>query len=155
MYYGGSDRPHGWGAHGPLERNNHLLTQAGLAPTEDISAISRLVFRRDGFISARAAYTGGEFTTPVLRFNGNELMLNVDTSAVGELRVEILDELGAMTLSGSAGYRLEDCDRIHTTNEINRVVTWQGKSDISELAGKPIRLRFVMRDVDLYAFQFS
>ena len=155
MYYGGNDRPHGWGATGRLERNNQLLTQGGLAPTEDISVLSRLVFRRDGFISARAAYTGGEFTTPVLRFNGNELMLNVDTSAVGELRVEILDELGAMTLSGSAGYRLEDCDRIHTTNEINRVVTWQGKSDISELARKPIRLRFVMRDVDLYAFQFS
>jgi len=46
------------------------------------------------------------------------------------------------------------CDLIHTTNDINRVVTWGGKSDVSELAGKPIRLRFYLRNCDLYAFQF-
>jgi len=49
---------------------------------------------------------------------------------------------------------LDDCDEIYTANEINRVVKWNGKSAIGELAGKPIRLRFVMRDADLYAFQF-
>jgi hypothetical protein len=52
------------------------------------------------------------------------------------------------------GYTLEDCDQIYTANEINRVVRWNGESTVSKLAGKPIRLRFVMRDADLYAFQF-
>ena len=78
------------------------------------------------------------------------MVLNVNTSAVGTLQVEILNELG----NPIDGYRLQDCDRIHTTNEINRRVHWNGRSDLSRLAGQPVRLRFVMYDCDLYAFQF-
>ena len=77
-------------------------------------------------------------------------MLNIDTSAAGQLQVEILDEENKPIL----GYTLEDCDQIYTANEINKAVQWNGKSDVGALAGKPIRLRFVMRDADLYAFQF-
>ena len=52
------------------------------------------------------------------------------------------------------GYRLQDCDMIHTANEIDRLVKWRGKSDLSVLAGKPVKLRVAFRDTDLYAFQF-
>ena len=51
------------------------------------------------------------------------------------------------------GYSLEDCDQIHTANEINRVIEWNSKSDVGSLAGKTVSLRFVIRDADLYAFQ--
>jgi hypothetical protein len=45
---------------------------------------------------------------------------------------------------------------VHTANELNRVVTWRGgESALERVAGQPIRLRFVLRDVDLYAFQFA
>jgi hypothetical protein len=115
--------------------------------------ISRVVSRKDGFVSARKAYTGGKFITPPLIFKGSKLMLNVDTSATGIMQVEILDKDGAPV--DDSKHRVEDCDRIHTANEINRVVTWRGNSDLSEFAGKPIRLRFVMWDADLYAFQFQ
>ena len=87
---------------------------------------------------------------PLLAFTGSELAINVDTSATGIVRCELLDRAGAPV----NGYSLDDCDRIHTANEINRVVRWQGQSDVSKLAGKTIRLRFVYRDADLYAFQF-
>jgi hypothetical protein len=147
MYYLGTSDTHGWNRD---DRNNRLLTAAGLAPTEP-NAISRVVLRRDGFVSVRAAYTGGEFTTPLLRFQGDQLLLNVNTSASGELSVEILDEQGKPI----SGYVLDDCDIVHTTNEINRVVRWKGESSVGNLAGKPVRLRFVIRDVDLYAFQFA
>ncbi|UCD27881.1 MAG: hypothetical protein JSV03_12355 [Planctomycetota bacterium] len=147
MYYLGSDRLHGWGRD---DRNRRLLTAGGLAPTEDVSVISRLVLRRDGFVSARAAYAGGEFTTPLMRFAGEKLVLNVDTSATGLVRCELLDREGKPI----KGYRLADCDVIHTANQINRQVSWQGQSDVSALAGKPIRLRIAFRDADLYAFQF-
>jgi hypothetical protein len=33
-------------------------------------------------------------------------------------------------------------------------VTWKQGSDVSTLAGKPIRLRLALRDADLYAFGF-
>jgi hypothetical protein len=147
LYYNGSDHSHGWGRD---ERNKRLLRAAGLAPIEDVSLISRLVSRRDGFVSARAAYSGGEFTTPPMEFKGRELVLNVDTSATGLLRCELLGENG-QPIKGCA---LEDCDLIHTANEIDCPVKWQGKSDLSALAGQPVRLRVVYRGVDLYAFQF-
>ena len=37
---------------------------------------------------------------------------------------------------------------------IERVVHWKTGPDISRLAGKPIRLRFVMIDADLYSIRF-
>ncbi len=147
LYFSGSDRSHGWGRD---DRNNRLLTAAGLAPVENVSVISRLVLRRDGFISARAAYAGGEFTTPPLKFTGRELVLNVDTSATGMLRCELLDQ----DRQPIKGYALADCDLIHSANEINRPVKWQRNSDVSALAGQTVRLRFVYRDTDVYAFQF-
>ncbi len=147
MYYVGGDGLHGWGRD---ERNNRLLTAGGLAPTRNVSIISRLELRMDGFVSAQAAYSGGEFTTPPMRFAGRGLVLNVDTSATGLVRCELLDH----EWKPIPGFGLEDCDLIHTANEINRVVTWKGSGDVSALAGQPVRLRVVFRDADLYAFQF-
>jgi hypothetical protein len=148
LYYWGSDWLHGWDRD---DRNKRLLTRAGLAPSRNIAVLSRLVLRRDGFVSARAAYSGGVFTTPPVVFRGSKLRLNVDTSATGIVRAGILDARG----QAIPGYRVEDCDRIHTANETDRVVTWRGKSDVQGLAGTPVRLRFAMRDADLYAFQFG
>jgi hypothetical protein len=99
----------------------------------------------------RAEYTGGEFTTPTLVFEGSQLLINVDTSATGTAQVGILDETGQPI----EGFKVDQCDRIHTCNEINREVNWQQRSDLSKLAGKPIRLRFVLANCDLYAFQFA
>lgn len=147
MYYLGTSDPHGWGRD---DKNNRLLTAAGVAPTGP-NAISRLVLRRDGFVSVRAPYTGGEFTTSLIRFSGEQLSLNVDTSSTGEVRVEFLDEGG----NPIPGYTFKDCDLIHTANEINRVVKWRGASSVNALAGKSVRLHFILRDVDLYAFQFA
>jgi len=151
MYYYGSNTLHGWDRDDQhRERNKRLLRRIGGAPETEIHGISRLVIRRDGFVSVKADYTGGQFLTPVLSFTGDELALNVNTSAVGQVQVEILDENNKPI----PGYTLEDCDQIYTANEINRVVKWNGESTVSKLAGKPIRLHFVMRDADLYAFQF-
>ena len=151
MYYFGSNTLHGWNRDDQhRDRNKRLLRRAGGAPRTEMYCISRLVIRRDGFVSAQAVYRTGEFLTPVLLFEGDELVLNVDTSAIGQLRVEILDG----EKKTIPGYTLEDCDHIYTTNEINKVVKWNGKTSVGTLSGKPIRLHFVMRDVDLYAFQF-
>ncbi len=148
MYYLGNDDLHGWGRKD--SDNSKLITAAGLAPTGQPGAISRLVLRRDGFVSVRAAYTGGEFTTPPMVFSGQRLVLNVDTSATGSMRCELQDEQGKPI----PGRTLADADLIHTSNEISRVVSWKRDSDLSALAGKPVRLRIVYRDADLYAFQF-
>ena len=108
------------------------------------------MLRRDGFVSIHAPYEGGEFTTPLLRFRGNQLVLNIENASTGETRVEIQDENGKPI----PGFTLEDCDLIHTANEINRSVLWKGISSLEKIEGKPVRLRFVLRDTDLYAFRF-
>ena len=147
MYYWGTNEIHAWGAN---DATNKILTAAGLNPHPATRAISRVVLRRDGFVSLHAPYEGGEFTTPPLHFSGNQLVLNIQNASTGEVQVEIQDENGKPI----PGFALSDCDLIHTANEINRVVTWNGESALEKLEGKTISLRFVLRDTDLYAFQF-
>ena len=38
--------------------------------------------------------------------------------------------------------------------EISRVVAWKGGPDVSQLTGRPVRLRFAMKDADLFALRF-
>ncbi len=148
MYYRAGDWLHGWDRN---ENNKRLLTKAGLGADRNIAVISRLVLRRDGFISVYAPWTGGEFVTEPLRFTGRKLVLNLDTSAEGTARLAVLDRAG----NAIPGFGLKDCDFIHTANEVNRVVKWRGNSDLSSLAGKPIRLRFAIKNTHLSAFQFT
>jgi hypothetical protein len=52
------------------------------------------------------------------------------------------------------GVSLKDCPEF-IGDEIEHTVHWKNSSDVSQLAGKPIRLRFVMKDADLYALRFK
>jgi hypothetical protein len=52
------------------------------------------------------------------------------------------------------GYTLDDAQEL-VGNEIERTVAWKGGPDVSELAGNPVRMRFVLKDADLYSLQFS
>ncbi len=122
------------------------------------SALFRATLRLDGFISADTPYEGGELTTTPLVFSGGRLELNLDTSAGGSLKVEIQDESGRPI----DGFGLEDADELNG-NSVRMCVTWNGKSEkmsaspssfVSALAGKAVKIRFVMRDTKLYAFQF-
>ena len=111
--------------------------------------LRRFALRTDGFISVNAPYGGGEMVTRPCVFSGRELEINYATGAAGDLQVEIQDANGQAV----PGYALDDCDTI-VGDEIERTVTWAGGSDVSRLAGRPIRLRFAMRDADLYAMRF-
>lgn len=113
-------------------------------------SLCRLKQRLDGFVSADAGFEGGEFVTPLLKFSGDQLLLNVNCSAMGTCKVEMLDAAGTPLV----GRTLVDCDEIGG-NWIERPVTWKGKGDLHNVAGQPVRLRFVMRSTKLYAFQFA
>ena len=51
------------------------------------------------------------------------------------------------------GFSLAECREI-IGDEIERPVTWEGRPDLGQLSGKPVRLRFVMKDADLYSLRF-
>ena len=114
-------------------------------------AIDRAILRLDGFVSADAAYTGGEIVTPLLTFAGSRLELNVDPGAGGSIRIELLDENDQPIKGHTRGEATALYD-----NSICLPVTWGTANDsVAALAGKPIKIRFLMRDCKLYAFQFT
>lgn len=52
------------------------------------------------------------------------------------------------------GYSLADCPEIFC-DDVRHVVRWKKQGgDVRPLAGKPVRLRFALKDADLYSFQF-
>ena len=113
------------------------------------SQLRRGTLRTDGFVSVNAGYWGGELLTKPLVFEGTELTVNYSTSAFGNVQVEIQDENGRAI----EGYRLEQFPVLYG-DEIDRVVSWEGRPDVSRLAGKPVRLRFILKDADLYSIRF-
>ena len=114
------------------------------------NTIRRLALRKDGFTSLQADYRGGEVLTHPLVFAGDELRLNMSTSAAGSIRVEIQDQAGQPL----PGLSLADCPEIYH-DQIDRVVRWNTNADLGALAGQPVRLRFALCDADLYAFHFT
>ena len=112
--------------------------------------IERLLLRTDGFSSVNAPWAGGEMITRAFKFAGKQLEINYSTSAAGSIRVELQDADGKPL----PGFTAEDSEEI-IGDEIRRIVRWQGRGDVSSLAGKPVRLRFVMKDADLYSLKFE
>ena len=120
--------------------NAHLPTQR----------IRRYTLRTDGFVSVNSGFRGGEFTTRPFTFTGRELELNYSTSAVGSFKVEIQDADG----HALPGFGVDDFPE-KFGDEIDGKVSWNGGGDVSALAGKPVRLRFVLKDANIYAFKFG
>ena len=131
---------------GPAEMSVYL-NQDYAQPT---SHLHRYTLRIDGFISLNASYDGGEMSTKPLRFTGDTLFLNFSTSAAGFIKVEILDIEG----KSIKGFELENAKEL-IGNEIEKAVSWQGNPDLTKLMDKPVRLRFVMKDADLYSLRFK
>ena len=138
--------------------------------------LDRYSLRTDGFISVHGPYAGGEMRTRLMRFGAapaeetkerrrvwdlrekraasrrfpeQELVLNFATSAAGSVRVEIQDESG----KAIPGRAFEDCPEM-IGDWIARPVRWKGGTDVSTLRGRPLRLRFVLKDADVWSLRF-
>ncbi len=116
----------------------------------DSCQIRRFTSRLDGFVSVQAPGKGGEMLTKPIVFDGKQLLINFSTSAAGSVRVEIQDEKGKPI----PGFTLADTTTIFG-DSIEQVVSWKGGADLAKLSGKPVRLRFVMKDADLYSIRFN
>ena len=110
----------------------------------------RYVLRSDGFVSVAAAAKEGELVTKPLVFDGDELVVNYSTSAAGSLRVEIQQPDGTPIPE----FGLQDCET-HVGDTIDGHISWRAGPDLKAWAGRPLRLRFVMTECDLYSFKFG
>jgi hypothetical protein len=104
----------------------------------------------DGFVSADAAWAGGDLVSPPIVFAGKRLVLNLNASAMGACKVGLQDAAG----QNIAVFSVEDCE-VLCGNSLAASVIWKGSGDVSALAGKPVRLRFALRAAKLFAFQFT
>ena len=111
--------------------------------------LRRYTLRLDGFASVHAGLPKGEMRTKPITFAGKELVLNFATSAAGFVAVAVHDADDQPI----EGFGLNDCEPVFG-DSLDRAVTWKGAADLSTLAGRPVRLRFVMKDADLYSLRF-
>jgi len=109
----------------------------------------RYAIRTDGFISINAGAGQGEFITRPLIFKGHELVLNYSTSADGIVQVEMQSVKGEPV----PGYALNDCQPL-IGDSIGQTVAWKNGPNTESLAGQTVRLRFVMKEADLFSLQF-
>ena len=77
-------------------------------------------------------------------------MLNYSTSGAGSVRVEIQDAKG----QALPGFLLDDCSELYG-DSLEQPVVWKSNPDLGKLAGKPVRLRFELRDADVYSMRFA
>jgi hypothetical protein len=115
------------------------------------SYLRRYTIRLDGFVSVNASFEGGELLTKPFTFEGAALHLNFSSSAAGSILVEVID---VNTGNAIKGFTLEDCYPIFG-DAVDRKVEWRVAGDLTALQGKTVKLRFVLKDADLYAFQFK
>lgn len=112
--------------------------------------LRRLVLPRHRIASIQASASGSEFTTRPIIFTGERLVLNYSTSVAGSILVEVQDEAGAPI----PGYALAEMSPLFG-DDLEETIHWKSGNDVSTLRGKPVRLRFVLRDADIFAFSFQ
>jgi hypothetical protein len=142
----GNGPAHGVVQTGPNEMSLYLQAHYMLPSYH----MRRYSLRLDGFASVNAPFAGGEMVTKPLTFSGQKLVINYTTSSIGHVKAELQDAAGQPI----PGFTLAEADEI-VGDEISRTVSWKGSSDVSALVGKPVRLRFNMKDADLYSIQFQ
>ncbi len=141
--------PKRWG-----NRSNYAVLN--VVPTDStemslyVTPFRRLTLRTDGFASLHAGADIGEMVTHGLRFEGKSLVVNYSTSAGGSVKVELQDASGRAL----PGFALADCPNL-VGDAIEQSVIWTGGEDVSSLVGKTVRMRFVMREADVFSLKFN
>ena len=102
--------------------------------------------RMDGFVSADAGNQMGTLVTKPFVCEGNELIINA-AAEKGLVAVAVLDESGIQY----SGYSKRDCV-LFDSDSISHKVTWEKRPTLDELKGKTIRLKFYLKDANLYSF---
>ena len=139
LYYAGANYTHG---------APHVYDATAAKPgTKPAESIGLATWQRDRFVSANGPAAGGMLTTVPLRFAGTRLEVNAVTKGKGEIRVELVDAAGRPL----EGFRPSEPI---VGDSLRHAVVFPGKADLASLAGKPVCLRFHLRDAELYAFAF-
>ncbi len=112
--------------------------------------IYRYVQRVDGFVSLDFDREGGRCVTAPVKADGAQLLLNVDTGALGNLRVAVLETNGEEI----PGLGADECEVLRT-NSTHASVVWKSGEELASLAGREVRLEFTGSAAKLFSFRFE
>jgi hypothetical protein len=114
------------------------------------SYLERMTLRKDGFASLHAGFTEGNAITKPLILKGNNFSINYSTSSAGHVRIALLDEYGVEI----PGFGALDAEKI-TGDKIDAKVKWKSGKTIKELGNKKVRIKFIVKDADIYSLNVS
>lgn len=129
-----------WSHHGDTE-SRKLKTDG---------TIYRYVQRLDGFVSADFGEKDSTCVTAPVKVDAPTLLLNVDTGALGRMRVGLANADGTPL----AGFEAEACDVLRI-NSTHAQVTWKGQRDVASLQGREVCVVFTGTRAKLYGFRFE
>ena len=146
VYFGGSNAHHDWWITGAREGLN-------VPEARDLSSVRHGIglakLRADGFVSLRAGpVREGLLVTPPVRVRGRRLDLNAACRPGGYIDVEVSDQQNRVIqgLSRRDALRFEG-------DAVSHQVAWSGGAALPE--NQSVKLRFWMRNIDLYSFAFT
>ena len=113
------------------------------------SRLRRFMYRIDGFVSIHAGQAGGTLLTKPLKFEGKELVLNLAAGNGGTAQVELQSAAGEPI----PGFTVKQSKKL-AGDKIEMTAAWNSGSHVGDLAGKPVRLRFELKNADLYSIRF-
>jgi hypothetical protein len=111
--------------------------------------IFRHVHRVDGFVSLDFPPSGGRALCAPVKITGGRLLLNLDTGALGTLRVGLRDLEGRPI----SGYGLNDCTPVFA-NATGLAVAWRGAT-LPALQGRDVQVEISGARAKLYSFRFE
>ena len=115
--------------------------------TKYTASVGLATWPLDRFVSVDGPADGGFLTSVPIRFTGQRMVINARVQPTGRLEAELLD---------GAGRPLKDWSRSDSLagDSLRHNVTFDGRSDLSMLAGKTIRIRFHLKNASLFSFGF-
>ncbi|MDE0735643.1 MAG: hypothetical protein OSB47_07460 [Pirellulaceae bacterium] len=111
------------------------------------SRVRRFAYRVDGFVSIQADKQGGVLETKPLIFSGKQLELNCVTRDGGSIVVTLQDGQGR-ALKGLSSNPIQG-------DFVDHVVRWKSGNGIGSLSGKVVKLRFELKNAELYSIRFA
>ena len=130
------------------ENRNNYITLNGLVPFDSnhdvlLARGKHYIFRKDGFASLKSNFEEGYFVTRPVKFDKTRITLNFKTSAGGYIKILILDNEDNVLNSNTKDERI-----------IGNKTEFQYDLDF-ELSHEPVRIKFVLKEAELYSFIFS
>jgi hypothetical protein len=107
----------------------------------------RLSHRRSIEATRRAGPEEETLPTIPISFSGSRLEINAQTRPQGTIKVELLDALGH-PISGM------EPSQAFTGELLRQVISFPGDPDLALLTGRPVVLRFSLRETSLCSFAF-